>query len=188
MRSILQHLGLDSTCDDSIIVKQVTGNSSLFFLFFFFCQCSVFVLCAADNQVNVNIAASFFVLRITASVTICDCDLLAKGSSVRDRTKDTWVYLQCECSGMLSHHEPVQCCNGVSLLPRCVESCHIVPLSCAEQEWRPWWIRFERTEVWTTWTSLSEWMGHFTNCIRSELSSSGNGCTNVSLLSFFLSF
>lgn len=53
----------------------------------------------------------------------------------------------------LLRHEPLLDCNEISLLRRCVESCRIVLLRYAEQEWRPWWIRSGRTEAWTTWTS-----------------------------------
>lgn len=35
---------------------------------------------------------------------------------MHDRTKDTWLFRQCGCNGILLPHKPVWCCNGTAFV------------------------------------------------------------------------
>lgn len=113
----------------------------MFLLFFFFvglCSSCVSLYCVAQLESQYNVIVIFL-----KKVQVCMIEQKTHGYSAN-------VAAMAYCC----HTNLFGVATALLLSPRCVELCHIVLLSCVEQEWRPWWIRSERTEAWTTWTSL----------------------------------
>lgn len=150
VRSILQHLGLDSTCDDSIIVKEVRWTRS------------VIKKLNDSNREQENLVVMPLNENVSDGAQELQTDLCVF-SRFKQGHPDS-VAANCgSWSNVLDVAVMMRLCAG-----RCAERCRGAALSCAGPGWQLWSIRYGRTGDWTTWKSLWEWTAHSTSYTHSK--------------------